>query len=625
MPSFGIGSSRTPALTLAAIGIIFGDIGTSPIYALRIVFSEMSGLPYAEDTVLGALSVMIWSLILLVTVTYVTLLLRADNNGEGGVLALSSLLTRCNPGSRLRWVILLLSLVGASLFYGDGIITPAISVLSAVEGIEIIAPAFSHVVVPVAIAILVGLFAFQSRGTERVGRLFGPVMCVWFATLAVLGLIQIAQVPSIIRAISPHYAVLLFLNHPVPAFLALGGIVLAVTGVEALYADMGHFGRKPVRLAWYAVVGPALVLNYLGQGALVLREPAALSHPFFSLAPSWGQPFLVALATFATIIASQALISGLFSLTRQAVQLELLPRLEIRHTSPHEQGQVYLPAVNWLLMAAVIIVVLGFESSEKLATAYGIAVVSAMLVSAVLLMLVTINLWQWPPVLIAGFFSILFLVDFTFLAANSTKIRDGGWFPIIVGIAAFTTMSTWRRGRQALNRRIVRESLPLVDFVRGLKTSRVIRVPGTAVFLSRRSDVTPSALLHNMKHNKVLHERSITLTVVTEGVPTVPEHMAIEHEPLGQGMHRVVLHVGFMQTPSIPAALGRCTTLGTSVSMMDTSFFVSRETLMLSSHPELSAWRARLFIALFNVASDATQFYQLPRNRVVELGRQVEF
>ncbi|WP_342643238.1 potassium transporter Kup [Rhodoligotrophos ferricapiens] len=619
------GASRVPALTLAAIGIIFGDIGTSPIYALRIVFSKMSGLPYTEDAVLGVLSVMIWSLIILVTITYVTLMLRADNDGEGGVLALSSLLMRRARTPEISRFILPLALVGAGLFYGDGIITPAISVLSAVEGIEIIAPDLSHFVVPIAIVILLALFAFQHKGTGRVGRLFGPVMCLWFATLAILGLAQIIQLPSIIRAISPHYAIELFLNYPLPAFLALGGIVLAVTGVEALYADMGHFGRTPIRLAWYGVVGPALLLNYLGQGALVLRDPSALSHPFFSLVPEWTLPALVLLATLATIIASQALISGLFSITRQAVQLDLFPRLEIRHTSAHEQGQVYLPAVNWVLMVAVIAVVVGFESSDNLATAYGIAVVSAMSVSALLLLLVANYIWYWHPVLIVGFFSVLFLIDLTFLAANSTKMLDGGWFPIAIALLAITLMTTWRAGRQALTRRITRESLPLADFVRGLKTSRVIRVPGTAVFLSRRSDVTPSALLHNMKHNKVLHERAIVLTVATEAVPVVPEHQLIEHEALGQGMHRVVLHNGFMQTPNIPRALGSCTNLGTSVSMMDTSFFVSRENIMPSSHPELSRWRQKLFIALSNVASDATQFYHVPRNRVVELGRQIEF
>ncbi|MGF7161955.1 KUP system potassium uptake protein [Rhodoligotrophos appendicifer] len=616
--------SRVPALTIAAIGVVFGDIGTSPLYAMRVAFSDIGGLPFNEAAVLGVLSLLFWSLIILVTITYVTVLLRADNRGEGGVLALSSLLFRTRNNGRLKKIAIVLSLVGAALFYGDGIITPAISVLSAVEGVHVIAPALSEFVVPIAIVILVALFMVQRTGTARVGRLFGPIMCIWFAVLAALGLFQIVQSPSIIRALSPHYAIELFIAYPIPAFLSLGAIVLAVTGAEALYADMGHFGRKPIRLAWYCGVAPALVLNYLGQGALILRTPSALEHPFYHLAPTWAQPGLVVIATLATVIASQALISGVFSLTRQAVQLDYLPRLEIRHTSEHEQGQVYLPAVNWLMMAAVTLVVIGFGSSDDLASAYGIAVVSAMLVDATLLLLVTIYIWQWHPVLISAFFAVLFFVDLMFLASNSLKIIAGGWFPIVIAAFAFSVMWTWRMGRQALTQRIERDSLHLIDFVRGLATSRVVRVPGTAVFLSRRTGIVPASMLHNMKHNKVLHERVIVLTVVTEAVPIVPDDERLAHEDLGAGVHKIVLYTGFIQSPNVPRALAHCSGIGKALSMMDTSFFVSRETLVRSSRPDLPPWQEQMFITLAGLASDATQYYHIPRNRVVELGRQIE-
>jgi KUP system potassium uptake protein len=616
---------RLAGLTVAATGVVYGDIGTSPLYTMREAFGPRGGLLPDDAAVLGVLSLIFWALVLVVTIKYVAVILRADNQGEGGVLALVSLVLRgVRAGGRRQRVAILLAMIGAALFYGDGILTPAISVLGAVEGLKVATPAFEPYVVPAAVAILAGLFLVQRRGTGGVGVLFGPVMCLWFGVLAVLGVAQIVASPSILGALNPAHAIGLFGTHRWQAFVALGAVVLAVTGAEALYTDMGHFGRRPIRLAWLGFVLPALLLNYFGQGALLLRDPGALANPFYHLAPPWALYPMVVLATAATIIASQAVISGAFSLTRQAVQLGYLPRLEIRHTSAHEIGQVYLPRVNWLLMAGVVAVVIGFGSSSALAGAYGIAVVGAMSIDAVLALAVALLLWRWRPWLACLAFAAFLLVDFALLGASTTKVLQGGWFPILLAALVLLLMSTWRRGRRAVFDRLYQQAPALPSFLASIKREPPARVPGTAVFLTTNLDVVPRALLHNLKHNRVLHERVVTLRVVTEDVPRVPRSERVQVEHLGANVHRVLVRYGFMEDPDVPAALLPCQLGPPELNIMDTSFFLSRETYIPSGRPDLPPWREQLFIHLANSALDATRFFKLPPDRVVEVGSQVE-
>jgi KUP system potassium uptake protein len=620
----GASGSRLPTLVVGAIGVVFGDIGTSPLYTMREAFG-FGGLPLDDATVLGVLSLVFWALLVVVTIKYVAIIMRADNQGQGGVLALATLALRgLRGGGRRQRVVIVLAMVGAALFYGDGIITPAISVLSAVEGLKVATPAFEPYVVPIALAILIWLFLVQRRGTGGVGKLFGPIMCIWFAALAVLGLWQILGHPGVLQALNPTYAVTLFASHGWQAFVALGAVVLAVTGAEALYADMGHFSRWPIRFAWFSFVLPALLLNYFGQGALLIQDPGAVVNPFYRLAPSWALYPMVVLATWATVIASQAVISGAFSLTRQAIQLGYLPRLEIRHTSEQEIGQVYLPRVNWALLIAVVAVVVGFGSSSELAAAYGIAVVGAMSIDAILASIVAITLWRWHPAAAGLAFASFLAVDLAFLSSNALKIPAGGWFPIAFAAAVYALMSTWRTGRAALFQRLHRGAPSLRSFLASLARQKLMRVPGTAVFLTSNPDAVPRALLHNLKHNQVLHERVVVLNVQTEDVPQVPESDRVQVDHLAGNFHRVLLRYGFLEHPQITAALMQCQLGAPEPTDMDTSFFLSRESLIPSDHPDLQPWREQIFIQMSNTALDATQYFRLPPDRVVEIGSQVE-
>lgn len=610
-------------LAVAAIGVVFGDIGTSPIYAMRETFRHDGGLGLSDATILGVPSVMFWSLFAVVTIKYVTIVLRADNRGEGGVLAIAALAQRGAETPRQTALILGLAIVGLGLFYGDGLITPAISVLSAVEGLQTAQPALEPYVLPLTVAVLLGLFAIQRTGTARVGALFGPVMLVWFATLAVLGLCQIAQQPGILRALDPRWAVGLFTTHGWHAFAAMGSMVLAVTGAEALYADMGHFGRGPIRRAWLFVVFPALVVNYLGQGALLLHDPAAAAQPFFGLAPEWLIFPLIGLTTVATIIASQALISGVFSLTRQAIQLGYLPRMTVRHTSASEAGQIYLPKVNWLLAMGVLLLVLGFGDSSSLAAAYGMSVSGTMGAVTVLAWIVALMRWQWHPVLAALVFGSLLAVELAYIAANTLKIIHGGWFPLLIAAAFATVVLTWRRGRRVVAEQIHGHGLGLDSFIERLGSSH-IRVAGTAVFMTARPELVPNALLHNLKHNKVVHERVIVMTVRTSDEPYVPPAERVTVERLGKGFFRVVACFGFMDEPDVPAALDQAREYGLATDPMATSYFLGRETLIASPRREMGPFQERLFIVLTAGAQSATAYFRIPPGRVVELGTQVE-
>ncbi|MGE5546715.1 MAG: potassium transporter Kup [Solirubrobacterales bacterium] len=615
--------TKLPAITLAAIGVVYGDIGTSPLYTLREAFGPAGGLRLEERAVLGVLSLIFWTLIVVVALKYVTVIMRADNRGEGGVLALSTLARRgLGETGRLGTGALVLAIAGASLFYGDGVITPAISVLSAVEGLRVAAPVMGHMVVPAAVVILVGLFLFQRVGTGRVGRWFGPVICVWFGVLGILGLVSIVETPAVLRALSPSHALDFFLAYRWQSFIALGAVVLAVTGSEALYADMGHFGRLPIRIAWFGLVLPGLVLNYFGQGALLLREPLALENPFYHLAPGWAQLPLVVLATFATVIASQAVISGAFSLTRQAVNMGLLPRMEIRHTAEEAAGQVYVPRVNWLLMGAVIALVAGFGSSSAMAAAYGIAVTGAMTIDGILAYVVARTLWRWRRSTALAVFLAFITVDLAFLSANSMKIPAGGWFPLVLAAGVATLMATWLKGRNALFRKIHANAMGLEEFSRSLEASRVLRIPGTAVFLSGRLNVVPRALLHNLKHNQVLHERVVIVTVVNEDVPRVNDQRRFIHRDWGEGIHSLFLRYGFMESVNVPEALARHGFIAPEIEM-GTSYFLSREILIPSDEPDLPPWQERIFIMLSHASLSATEFFCLPPNRVVELGTQL--
>jgi KUP system potassium uptake protein len=616
--------SRVRTLMLAALGVVYGDIGTSPLYAIRqslVEFGEVN-----EASILGTLSLIAWALFLVVTVKYVIVIMRADNRGEGGLLALTALVLRVlGQSDRLRVSILAAGLVGAALFYGDGIITPAISVLSAVEGLKVATPLFEPYVVPISLVLLVALFAIQRRGTAAVGGLFGPLMLLWFAVLGLLGIVNIAQHPRILAALNPIYGIDLILGEPWRGFTMLGAVFLAVTGTETLYADMGHFGRDALRRAWLYLVFPALLLNYLGQGGLLLGSPSAVDNPFYRTVPSWGLYPLVILASTATIIASQAVISGAFSITRQAVQLGYLPRLTIRHTSDSEIGQVYVPKINWALLAAIVLLVLGFRSSDSLGTAYGIAVSGMMVITTWLAFIYARRAWRWSLALAVPVFALFASVDITFLSANLLKIAQGGWFPVLAAGIVFAIMSTWWRGRNLLAAQRAAETMPLSEFVAKLKPERYARVPGTAIFLTREIGHVPLALLHALKHYKVLHERTVLMMVETEDIPLVPDQERLEIRDLGNGFLAIRARYGFMEQPNVMRALADCARQKLHFDPMDTSFVIGREKLRASDRPSrLSRWRRALFILMSNNAADATEFFAIPANRVVELGAQVE-
>lgn len=611
-------------LAVGAIGVVFGDIGTSPLYAFREAFAGHHELALDPPHIMGAISLMFWSMLLMVTCKYVAVIMRADNKGEGGSLALLALISRSVPSQRWSAGIVLLGVFATALFYGDSMITPAVSVLSAVEGLAVVNPAFNRLVVPLALALLIFLFSIQRGGTSRVATLFGPIMLVYFLVIAVLGLLSVVQTPQILLAINPWYALNFFLLTPGQAFLALGAVVLAVTGAEALYADMGHFGRKPIGLSWLWFVLPALTLNYAGQGALLLRDgAAALESPFYNLAPDWFRLPMVGIATLAAIIASQAVITGAFSVTQQAIQLGFIPRLRIAHTNATTAGQIYIPLVNWGLMVAVILLVLTFQNSSNLTAAYGIAVTGAMLIDNVLLTVVIFKLWKWRPLYAVPFLSIFYLIDGAYFAANLTKIPDGGWFPLLIGFIAFTLLTTWAKGRKLMMDRLRESAMPIPVFIASASNSAV-RVPGTAVFMTSTPDGVPHALLHNLKHNKVLHERVVLLTVKIADVPMVDPDKRYEIEDLGRGFFRLILRYGFMEEADVPAALARVKDCGQTFKMMETSFFLARQTLLPSSRPGMRIWREKLFAWMLRNAESAMEFFRLPTNRVIELGSQVE-
>jgi KUP system potassium uptake protein len=613
------------ALTVAAIGVVFGDIGTSPIYTMREAFNGSHPVAANPENVLGVLSLITWSLFIVVTLKYVVFMMRADNRGEGGIMALLALLLRSTSGdTRGRWLLMTLALFGAALFYGDGIITPAISVLSAVEGLEVATPALEPFVIPVTIVILIGLFIFQRRGTERVGALFGPITMVWFAVLAALGIANIAAYPDVLVAVSPAHAVEFFIDNHRSSFLVLGAVVLAITGTEALYADMGHFGKKPIRIAWSLLVLPSLLLNYFGQGALILHDKAAIEHPFFRMAPDWALFPLVLLATVATVIASQAVISGTYSLTRQAIQLGYCPRLEVTHTSESEIGQIYLPWINWVLLAAVIGLVLGFGSSSNLAGAYGIAVTGTMAIDSILAFVLMRRLWKWPLWIAAPLALAFLTIDLSFLSANAMKLFHGGWFPLVVAIGLFILLITWKTGRRLLMERLAPGAIPIEPFIQSVTAHPPTRVPGTAVFLTAAAEGVPHAMLHNLNHNKVLHERIVLLTVDTRDIPHVPDEERIEVHPLGSEFYRMVIHYGFKDEPDVPRALELAAANGLKFEMMETSFFLSRQTLIPKVGPGMALWREKLFALMSRNASSATTFFKIPANRVVELGTRIE-
>jgi KUP system potassium uptake protein len=619
------GGGHLAALSLAALGVVYGDIGTSPIYAMRESLHGAHGVAPTVDNVLGLLSLIVWALILVISVKYLAFVMRADNCGEGGMIALTALVTPTSVRARRRRrVLVLVGLFGASLLYGDGMITPAISVLSAVEGLEVATPIFSHYVIPITVAILVGLFAVQSRGTARIGAIFGPVMLLWFLTLGVLGAVQVVQHPGVLAAVNPLHGARFFADNGWHGFVVLGSVFLVVTGGEALYADMGHFGVTPIRLSWFGFVLPTLLLNYFGQGALVLTNPAAAEHPFFHLAPAWAAIPLVGLTTLATVIASQAVISGAFSLTRQAVQLGYLPRVDIEHTSETQVGQIYIPGLNWLLMAACIGLVLGFRSSSNLAAAYGVAVTTDMVFTSILFAVVARTRWKWSLAAVVGLVAAFLVVDLAFWGASLLKIPRGGWFPLVIAGVVFTIMTTWNTGRGILAERIAERLVTFEEFLQGLQVDPPTRVPGTAVFLARNPAAVPHPLLHNLKHNKVLHERVMLLALLTDGRAYVPDAERLRVDRLAPDVYRVVARHGFAEDPEVPAVLERLRREGLEVDLEQTTFFLGRETLLATDRPGMALWRERLFALLSRNARRATKFFRLPSDRVCELGRVIE-
>ncbi len=612
-------------LALGALGVVYGDIGTSPLYALRESFHAGHGIAPTPSNVLGILSLIFWSLVTVITVKYLVFIMRADNDGEGGILALTSLVTpmQVRRGGG-HWLLISLGLFGTALLYGDGIITPAISVLSAVEGLEVATPFFRPYILPITCGILIALFLTQRFGTGGVGRVFGPVTVVWFSTLALLGLYHIAQQPGVLAAINPAYALGFFSDNGPRAFSVLGSVFLVVTGGEALYADMGHFGKRPIRLAWFAVVFPALILNYLGQGALILSRPEAAENPFYQMVPPALLYPVVVLATAATVIASQALITGAFSLTAQAVQLGYIPRLVIRHTSKREYGQVYIPSVNWLLMLACLGLVLSFRSSGDLAAAYGVAVTMTMVITTILFYFVARERWGWPFVVAAPLCLIFLVVDSAFFAANILKVPQGGWFPLVVAAVVFTVMTTWKRGRLILSDRLDERVQPLERFLQEIREHPPSRVSGTAIFMYRSPTYTPYSLAQNLKTNKVLHERVILLSVKTEEVPRVRRSQRVTMTPLGNGFYQVVIRFGFMEQPNVPRALKSVWPNGVEIDLADVTYFVGRETVFATNRPGMALWREKLFALMSRNALSASSFYYLPPGQVVELGAQVE-
>ncbi len=625
------GGSETPiktsfwALTLGCIGVVYGDIGTSPLYAMResVLAAVGPGKPANETVVLGILSLIIWALLLVVTAKYVLILLRADNNGEGGTLALMALASRALGGRRGAGAIILLGIISGALFYGDAIITPALSVLSAVEGLKVATPAFDDYVVPITVLILIALFSVQSRGTAKVAALFGPITLVWFFAIAMAGLWHIGQNLRVLFAFNPYHGVYFLLHHGIIGFYTLGAVFLVVTGSEALYADLGHFGRGPIRFAWLVVVLPALTINYLGQGALVLADPKTIDNPFFLLYPHWALLPMVALATAATVIASQAVITGAYSLTRQAIQLGLLPRIEIRHTSEALFGQIYMPRVNTLLLFGVLLLVALFRSSSALASAYGIAVTGTMVVTAMMAIVVINRVWRWSLIAAMALMLPFLFIDLTFLAANLLKVVEGGWMPLALGALVMTVMYTWRRGSRLLFEKTRRTEIPLQSLVANLEKKPPHIVPGTAVFFTHDREFAPTALLHSLKHYKVLHEKNVILTIETADTPRVPEAERVRMEPVGKMFSRVTLRFGFMETPNVPKALAVARKLGWQFDIMSTSFFLSRRLLKPAAHSGMPHWQDRLFIALARAANDATSYFQIPTGRVVEVGTQV--
>ncbi|MEO7433224.1 MAG: potassium transporter Kup [Dokdonella sp.] len=622
----GDGETRTRmrTLVLGAIGVVYGDIGTSPLYTIKQTFGE-HGVAPTEANVLGVLSLIFWSLILVVSVKYAGFIMRADNKGEGGIMALTALAQRSvRSSARARWWIVVLGLFGAALFFGDGVITPAISVLGAVEGLEILAPGFEHWVVPASAVIIVLLFSFQKYGTGRVGAVFAPVMILWFLTLAVLGIWHVGQNPAVLRALSPYYAVEFFIHARWTAFFALGTVILAITGAEALYADMGHFGKAPIRRSWFAFVLPSLVLNYFGQGALLIADPNAAANPLYLMVPSMLLVPMLILATAAAVIASQAVISGAFSVTREAISLGFLPRMQVRHTSREQMGQIYLPWINRMLMVLTLAVVVGFRSSDNLGAAYGIAVVGTMTIDSILVMIVFRRMWHWTRLQVGVVGALFLFVDLAFLTANADKVEHGGWFPLVLGGVIFTMMATWRRGRELVMREIRQGGLALEPFISSIVAHPPLRVSGTAVFLTANQAGVPHALLHNLKHNKVLHERNVILTVDAVDTPIAEPNERIEVEALGDKFFRATLRFGFVEDPNVPQALAGINECGLPFDMMDTTFFLSRESIVATDRPGMALWRDRIFAFMQRNAIPATAFFQIPGNRLIELGTQVE-
>ena len=612
-----------PVLMLGAIGVVYGDIGTSPLYALKESFIGPHPLAVDRLHIFGVLSLIFWSLMLIVTVKYVAVAMRADNRGEGGSLALLALISRNLPGRKWTSGLVMLGVLATCLFFGDAMITPAISVLSAVEGLTIVEASLQPLVIPISIVILIGLFLIQARGTAGVGAIFGPVVLIYMAVLATMGISNIAQHPEILGSLSPSWAVRFFAANPKVAFLAMGSVFLAVTGAETLYADMGHFGRKAVAFSWVGIAYPCLMLNYLGQGALLLGNPAAVENPFYLMAPEWARLPLVGISTLATIIASQAVISGAFSVTHQAVQLGFLPRLKTLHTSAKAAGQIYIPAVNWTLLAFVILLVVGFRESTNLASAYGIAVTGTMLITTVMLSFLIFQVWNWNRWLAGLVIGSFFLIDGVYFASNITKIPDGGWFPLVVAAVSFTVLTTWAKGRQLMRKSLEESSVPLPIFIKSAASA--FRARGTAVFMSSAPDGIPSALLHNLKHNQVVHERVIILTVKVEGVPHVDVQNRIETKEVGEGFYRVILHYGFMEEVDIPGDLQLVKDAGGPFNMMSTSFFLGRQKLIATKEkPGMALWREKLFAWMLKSSESAMEFFRLPINRVIELGSQVQ-
>lgn len=626
-------SSRLPLLSLTALGVVFGDIGTSPLYAVRESFSGHFGVSPTPQNILGVLSLISWALILIVSVKYLILVLRADNDGEGGVLALSSLIDPQNGGEaetgrrgrrRAKMILVSIGLFGAALLYGDGMLTPAISVLSAIEGLKVLEPSLERFVVPLTVLVLVGLFLLQRRGTTGVGILFGPVTLVWFLALTALGIRGILLAPEVLAALNPLRGAVFLAQNGLPAFLVLGAVILVVTGAEAIYADMGHFGRRPIRFSWFSLVFPALLINYYGQAALVLSDPSAVQSPFYLLAPSWALVPLIVLATAATVIASQAVITGVFSLTTQAVNLGYWPRLEIRHTSSREYGQIYVPQVNWALLLSTVLLVVAFGSSSALAAAYGIAIVSTMIVTTLLLFVVAPQRWGWSPwltrLVLLGFLTI----ELAFFGANIIKVHEGGWVPLLVAGVVYLMMTTWRDGRKMLGKRLEERLMPLPQFVDTLGSRAIVRVPGNAVYMTGNPGMTPSALLMNLEHQKTLHERILVMTVATDRVPHVRGERRVQLDELGKGIHRVIARYGFRETPDVPRILDRLKEKGLELPLSETTFFLGRERLMTTRGPMLGRWRVGLFSFLARNSQRATAFFNIPPDRVVEVGSQIE-